>query len=88
MLDDVLARGLDAERARLGAREDDTVQVVADEVQGGPVRGRVSAGHAVQQRGVVRRAPVGLLLVVHGIGVREEAEPLVRPRVVVVGRQA
>src|SRR3954447_10055850 len=88
-LDDVLVTDLDAVGARLGPGEHDAVQVLADEVQGGPVRGRVSAGQeAFAQRGVVRRTPVGLLLVVHSVRVGQEPQPLVRARVVVVGRQA
>src|SRR4051794_1299977 len=88
-LDDVLVTDLDAVGARLGPGEHDAVQVLADEVQGGPVGGRVSGGQeACAQRGVVRRAPAGLLLVVHRVRVRQEPQPLVRARVVVVGRQA
>src|SRR4051794_6670442 len=88
-LHDVLFPGLDAVGPRLGSGEHHAMQVLADEVQGGPIGGRVSAGQrSILQRGVVRRAPVGLLLVVHGVGVGQESEPRVWPRVVVVGRQA
>ena len=43
-LDDLVADGLDPVGARLGAREHDAVQVLADEVQRGAVRGRIAAG--------------------------------------------
>ena len=55
------------------------MQVRAHEVQRRAVRrGVAGRERAVQQRRVVRRAAVGLLLVVHGVGVRQEAEPRVR----------
>src|SRR3954453_20770016 len=87
-LHDLVADRLDPVGARRRTREQHAVEVLTDEMERRAVGGRIPGGQRpVQQRGVIRRPPVVLFLVVHRVGVREAAEPVVGLGVVVVGRQ-
>ncbi len=66
---------LDHEGGAVRARADDALELGAAEVQRDAVLGGEAGAHAVCDEAVVLGAALGLGVVVHAVGVRQEAEP-------------